>query len=83
MSKKTNVNLGFASVDIGLTISNVTLSCSQYLCNDSGIRRSDRMLSVISQSLESREIGYIRKRLSCFKASESDRTYVNTSVSVK
>ena len=33
---KINVNLGFASVDIGLlgvTISHVTLSCSQYLYN--------------------------------------------------
>ena len=33
---KTNVNLGFASVDIGflgVTISNVILSCSQYLYN--------------------------------------------------
>ena len=33
---KTNVNLGFASVDIGflgVTVSNVTLSCSDYLYN--------------------------------------------------
>ena len=33
---KTNVKLGFASVDIvflGVTISHVTLSCSQYLYN--------------------------------------------------
>ena len=33
---KTNVNLGFASVDIvflGVTISHVNLSCSQYLYN--------------------------------------------------
>ena len=32
--RKMNINLGFASVDIGflgVTISNVTLSCSQYL----------------------------------------------------
>ena len=34
--RKMNINLGFASVDIGflgVTLSNVTLSCSQYLYN--------------------------------------------------
>ena len=39
------------------------------LCNDSGILRSDRMYSVTSQSLESRDIGYIRKQLSCSRSS--------------
>ena len=44
---KTNVNLGFASVDtgfLGVTISNITLSCRQYLYN---------MLKVCLQQTES------------------------------
>ena len=43
---KTNVNLDFASVDIGflgLTISNVTLSCSQYLYNNAPVQRNVNM----------------------------------------
>ena len=46
------------------------MGCSY--CNDSRILRSDRMYSIISQSLKSRDIGYIRKRLSCSRSSCSD-----------
>ena len=50
---KTNVNLGFASVEIGflwVTISHVTLSCSQYLYN--GHLRGPVTLTPIAERLE-------------------------------